>query len=181
MDKQVCNKCNIEKPISEFYYDKSRNKYRLSCKECINKQKRDYYANNLEKCREIRRKSDSTRKNRRITEDNKNISISAKLKVHLKRTIEKSYVRKNYKRVKTVEDILGCNFDVAVEYLLETYKKKYKVDYDGVEEVHIDHIIPIWFAKSIEELNTYNHYRCLRLIKAKDNIKKGGRLTNGRL
>lgn len=29
-----CSKCEIEKPESEFYYDKSRNRYIKKCKKC---------------------------------------------------------------------------------------------------------------------------------------------------
>ena len=30
-----CPKCNCDKPSSEFYYDKRRNRYRLDCKACF--------------------------------------------------------------------------------------------------------------------------------------------------
>lgn len=43
---KVCSKCNIEKPLDEFVRDKRR-KYgrRSQCKECHNKQIRNYYHN----------------------------------------------------------------------------------------------------------------------------------------
>ena len=31
---KICSKCNVEKPLSEFYFRKHTNKYRSYCKEC---------------------------------------------------------------------------------------------------------------------------------------------------
>lgn len=31
---KICNACNIEKPLSEFYFRKEQNKYRPACKKC---------------------------------------------------------------------------------------------------------------------------------------------------
>jgi hypothetical protein len=31
---KICNVCNIEKPLSEFYFRKEQNKYRPNCKKC---------------------------------------------------------------------------------------------------------------------------------------------------
>lgn len=31
---KICNVCNVEKPLAEFYYRKEQNKYRSNCKKC---------------------------------------------------------------------------------------------------------------------------------------------------
>src|SRR5437867_614960 len=36
----TCKLCNIPKPISEFYFDKVRNKRWLRCQECLNTRNR---------------------------------------------------------------------------------------------------------------------------------------------
>ena len=36
----LCKRCNIEKELSDFYFDKSRNKIRTPCKKCSAKTKR---------------------------------------------------------------------------------------------------------------------------------------------
>lgn len=36
MDTKVCNKCNVDKPVSEYYIDPRRNKPRGICKKCMN-------------------------------------------------------------------------------------------------------------------------------------------------
>ena len=53
---KVCFKCNIEKPLSEFYKHKKMGDRRLNkCKECTKKDVVEYRANNLEKVREYDR------------------------------------------------------------------------------------------------------------------------------
>lgn len=41
-DNIICNKCNREKPKSQFYYNRARKTYALSCRECNNKEQLDY-------------------------------------------------------------------------------------------------------------------------------------------
>jgi 5-methylcytosine-specific restriction endonuclease McrA len=44
---KICTKCKIEKPVSEFYKDKSRRDgLTYQCKRCYDKRKRIYYENN---------------------------------------------------------------------------------------------------------------------------------------
>tara|TARA_R110001632_G_scaffold212397_1_gene338167 strand:- start:127 stop:537 length:411 start_codon:yes stop_codon:yes gene_type:complete len=47
MKKRICNKCNIEKQITEF--SPCRNDYASICKSCRNKDTRIYYKKNKEK------------------------------------------------------------------------------------------------------------------------------------
>ncbi len=42
LQSQICTKCNIKKPISEFY-KKTKLKYRRDCKECNILQKMEKY------------------------------------------------------------------------------------------------------------------------------------------
>jgi hypothetical protein len=42
---KICNKCNIEKSLNEFYFDGKRNLYLTKCRECY----RLYQASNKEK------------------------------------------------------------------------------------------------------------------------------------
>jgi hypothetical protein len=40
MTKQTCNKCNIEKDVSDFYIRKETGNYRKDCKKCQNENKK---------------------------------------------------------------------------------------------------------------------------------------------
>jgi len=49
MGSKVCNKCNVEKPLSDFYKRKdSKDGYRGECKDCKNEYFKCYYENNKE-------------------------------------------------------------------------------------------------------------------------------------
>ena len=99
-----------------------------------------------------------------------------KLKTQARDTIKKSFrgVLKG-KRGRTTE-LLDCDLDFFVNYLLETYKNNYGVEWDGIEKVHIDHIIPLAAACTPCEIEALCHYKNLQLLKAKDNLRKSSKL-----
>ena len=39
----ICKKCGIEKPLSEYHFEKNRNQYRTQCKDCRNATRRKHY------------------------------------------------------------------------------------------------------------------------------------------
>ena len=108
--------------------------------------------------------------------ERKNTDMMYKLKEQSRDMIKKSFrgVLKG-KRGKTKE-VLGCDLDFFVNYLLETYKNNYSIEYDNKEKVHIDHIIPLSTAKTEEDVLRLCHYTNLQLLKAKDNLQKSNKL-----
>lgn len=72
MDDQVrvCKKCNIEKPLTDFVYIKRIDKYKHTCKECMNKYYRDsgyhkaYYQKNKEQRKEYNKQYMQDEKNK---------------------------------------------------------------------------------------------------------------------
>lgn len=75
------------------------------------------------------------------------------------------------------EEIVGCDFETLYNYLLETYKQNYGIEWNGVDEVHIDHIIPLSTVETEEEIIKLCHYTNLQLLKAKDNLSKNDKLN----
>lgn len=188
MNSKVCNKCNLEKNITEFEFQKDKNSYRGVCKECRNlqrrkkyqenkeeilKKKREYYKNNLEKCRSYRKVSKA--KNETV------ISTDPKLRLknQLIGTINNSFTRKGFKKNKNNEEILGCSINEAVEHLLRCYKRNYKKDWDGIIDVEIDHLIPIMHAHNEEQLIKLCRISNLQLLTKKENHRKGSKVSNG--
>lgn len=76
------------------------------------------------------------------------------------------------RKSKKTEEILGCNIDYFIDYLLKTYENNYGYKWDGIEKVHIDHIVPLSIANNEKEVIKLCHYSNLQLLKAKDNMKK---------
>lgn len=100
-----------------------------------------------------------------------------KFKQQIRCLISKSFSRKKFIKKASTEKILGCSFEEFYKHLLLTYKNNYGCDYNKIEKVHIDHIIPLSIAKSEEEVIKLNHYTNLQLLKAEDNMNKGSKLN----
>ena len=99
-----------------------------------------------------------------------------KLKKQIRSLLNGSFSNKGYKKSTKTEKILGINTASFITYLLENYKSIYVVEWDGREEVHIDHIIPLATANSEEEIIKLCHYTNLQLLKAKDNLLKNDKI-----
>lgn len=158
------------------YLKQKNKKYRTSNKEKIKLMQekykaegyyKTYRANNIDKYK----KYSQTYRQKRI-----NNPIS-KLKTQVKDVVRNAFRRKGYAKNTKTSLLLGCDYNVFIKYLLETFKNNYGHEYDGKEEVHIDHIIPLATAKTKEDVIRLSYYTNLQLLKAKDNLKKGKRIN----
>ena len=177
LDYKTCIKCGITKELEQFEFRKDQNSYRNACKECRNIESRKRYAINKDENNRKRRikyqlnkeminqkrretysltKEEINRKRRNKLANNP----IEKLKKQVASTINNSYIRKGFQRTKSIEEILGRSLDEEVALLLKHYKYKYRKEYDSTEKVHVDHIIPIRTAKTIDDVDRCN--RCLQ-------------------
>lgn len=118
------------------------------------------------------RKESYARHNKRMHTDPK-YHLEHTIRVAIRRAFTKS---KSNKHLHTKE-ITGMPSKELRDYLLKTYEDIYGIPWDGNENVHIDHIIPLKTAVSSEDIIRLNHYSNLRLIKAEDNLRKGSKLN----
>jgi hypothetical protein len=164
---KICSKCNIEKSLENFRVRKDRKcGYRSDCKECeynYSKLTRKEYFNNYQR---QRRKED----------------LLYKLTWNIRASISQSFSRScngKYKKSKPTEKILGCTMDFFKEYISSQFKNG--MSYDKINEIHLDHIIPISSAKSEEEIIRLNHYTNFQPLWAEDNFKKGDKIIEKQL
>lgn len=72
MDTKVCTKCDIEKPLDQFYKDKStKTWYASRCKSCKDKHTRDYYDRNKDRINKQKRDSWYNKTDRKKANDKK--------------------------------------------------------------------------------------------------------------
>lgn len=196
--KKRCLVCFQVKDLSEFYYRNDSHDYKNWCKECEKKRtnkfyneykevilekqhkhykenrkimlqrKKEYADSNKEKLREYHTKYVHNRR--------KNDDIF-RLKSQIRHLINQSFRRKGKQKRGKAEEIVGCDFETLYNYLLETYKQNYGIEWNGVDEVHIDHIIPLSTVETEEEIIKLCHYTNLQLLKAKDNLSKNDKLN----
>lgn len=141
--------------------------YNNSHKEEKSKHHHDYYIQNKEK---IKKKSSEYFK-KKLKED-----FVFKMKFQIRNLIRLSFTKKGYIKSKKTEEIIGISLNEFYYYLLKTFEKNYGYEWDGLEKVHIDHIIPLSNAETKEEIIQLCHYKNLQLLKAKDNLKKSNKL-----
>jgi len=172
------NKDKICKQMKTYYKknkDKIINKvrtYRNTCKQEIKEKRKEYAkkyeSKNIEKLREMRRK---------YYKDRAKKDPMYKFKKTLSANILKVFRRKKCKKNSRTQKILGCNYETAFNHLKHTFEQNYKIPlHEAKEELHIDHITPLSFAKTEEELIKLNHYTNLQYLYASDNLKKSDKL-----
>lgn len=157
-----------------------KNKYHEN-KEELNKKSREKYRNNVEFSKRVRKKS------KEYYENNKQVIFCKiklkymndpvfKLKNTIRNNIRESFIRKGMNKSKHTEEIVGIPLDELYLYLLDTFEKNYGYKWDEKEEVHIDHIKPLKYAKTEEDVIKFCYYTNLQLLKGKDNLIKNSKL-----
>jgi hypothetical protein len=193
---KTCNKCGIEKLLSEFSKDVSKKDgIRNSCKQCA----KEKYLSNREN--EIQRSKTYQRINREKVLKQKLIHAKKyfvenhdKIKEYQKkykanrrkndflfkladnmRTRVYRFLKKNeiHKTNRTF-DLVGCSPLELKKHLEEKFIDDMCWDNQG--KWHIDHITPLSSAKTEEELYKLCHFTNLQPMWATDNIKKGSKI-----
>lgn len=152
--------------------------YRIRNRELLREKARKYYHENKEAISERRKlhRDKSNETARRYASYKKKTDKVYLLKCQIRHLLVVSFTRKNYVKNSHLEEIVGMNINELVKYLLQTFKTNYGYAWDGVEPIHIDHIKPLKYAKTEEEVTKLCHYTNLQLLKAEDNLRKGSKL-----
>jgi hypothetical protein len=162
---------NNKEKIREYqnkWYDTHKEEYRQKHSE--------YYFKNKDKVKAYREKNKEHI--REITRENQKRKMQSEIYRFSQRVrgcLNKSFKRQNIKKSKHSEELLGCTVGFFQDYLKQTFFDNYGYEYDGIEKVHIDHIIPLATAKTVEEVEKLCHYTNLQLLRAEDNLKKGSK------
>lgn len=223
METKICNKCNIEKPVSEFQFRKDTGKFRNMCIRCNYLQRKEYkdkyyqeHKEDYKKYRESRKeylkeyfkqnyeskRDEKLEQRKKFYRENKEYyqkyqeehreerneykkqqyklyyknGTIFKLKMQYRNIILKAFKRFGYTKNTRAHKILGCDYETFMRHLKETFKKNYGYEWDEIEPVHIDHIVPLATIKNEKDILRLNHYTNLQLLKAKDNLDKSDKL-----
>lgn len=199
-----CRKCGVVYPLKTdfFYRDKgSKSGFRSICKYCANSQHKAYFEKNKEIIakwqKEYRKKNKDkvsgwqkkyARKNKdKLYAKNKEYlkqyvkqraesDSIFKLSIHLRKFVGDSFHRKGFVKSDRCVEITGLSPGDLSAYLIKTFKANYGRQWDGIEPVHIDHIIPISTAQTEEDVYRLCHYTNLQLLLPEDNLLKSNKL-----
>lgn len=187
---RVCSKCEIEKDILEYH--RVGDKFRYKCKQCISVETKEYRNRNRDKLIE-RSKRYNNRNKEKMTEYNKLYAKTNKVPLNEKRKVKQiekyksdtiyrltvnirnqiNRAFKNFKKSKKSQEILGCTineFRVYIELLFLD-----GMTWENQGEWHLDHIRPLSWAQTEEEIYRLNHYTNFQPMWGIDNIRKGNK------
>ena len=191
--KKICPKCNELLPVSKFSVRK-RTSTGLDayCKKCKSENDREYRNNPkyrlkiledkkkyYSSLKDDKEKYELVLKRQREIRDRKKEYQSVmnnplrRCKSSIRRLIYSSLkVRNIYKSklcMKT-EEILGCSFEHFKKHIENQFVGD--MSWDNRGEWHIDHIVPLSMANTVDELLKLSHYTNLQPLSAKDNLIK---------
>lgn len=178
------NKANTEY-IKNRYYKNNKDKileYQKKYREENKEKLKEYFKENYQKNKKQKLKysikyqkehKEQRNERERIKKENNKVYS---LKCSVRKMINRSFNRKQYVKSNNCEEILGLKIENFINYLLNTFKINYGYEWDGIEKVHIDHVIPLATAKTEKEVIELCYYTNLQLLKAKDNLEKGCKL-----
>lgn len=164
-------------------------KYRETHKDEIAKQHRIYREQNQEKIKAYLKqwheehKEEQNQKNSEYRKQNrekinlyfrqrKETDVLFAFSSRIRRLVYRSLVEtKGFKKDSSSAEILGCTFEEAWSYLLDTWKENYGTEWNG-EEYHIDHIIPLSIAQTEDEVKQLCHISNLQMLTPQDNFAK---------
>jgi hypothetical protein len=190
---KVCGKCDIEKETCEFTFRKDTQRFESQCKSCIKEYLKKYYKNNSLKIIENNKKSyyenrdeklEYVKTYRKENRDNRNkyeklkrnTDPVYKLKINVRNRISKYLKKNNINKTDSTFILIGISPIKLKVYLEEQFTKG--MSWDNYGEWHIDHKIPLSFAKNEEDIAKLCHYINLQPLWAEDNLKKSNKIIN---
>ena len=94
----------------------------------------------------------------------------------LRKRLRESLVKNHEVRDRKLKEILGCSKEDLIRHIESKFVEG--MSWDNMRLWHIDHIIPLASAKTIEDIYKLNHYTNLQPLWAEDNLRKNARLPN---
>ena len=153
IETQVCNKCGLQKPLSEYYFRKDRNIYRRDCKTCEKKRTKAYREANREKL--LENKKTYYKANRE--------KMRVASKVWRKANPEKRRASHAKRRAAKLQATPAWADLQEIQNFYEACPPGH----------HIDHIFPL-----VSDKMCGLHVRCnLQYLPAKENIRKKNNVT----
>lgn len=195
-------KCSI-KPLSEFYFNKSRKKYKPECKSCEKERAHVHYAKNparhkektakwVQNNRELARQSCKrwysknkesvkarTAQNTREARKTPTGKLRSAIRGGVRRLFETANTIKTKKFANIGLKHLGCSVLEFKTYIESLWLSGMTWENYGYYGWHLDHTIPIAAIKDINDLEQIKkvcHYTNLRPLWAQDNLKKGAKI-----
>jgi hypothetical protein len=173
---KTCSKCDNVKPLAEFYKNKrSPGGYRPNCKHCHNKVTAVYMQ--TDKYKAYKKKYDREQyypANKdaiaKYKKERMDTDPLFKLSHNIRVLIRSSFRNGGFNKKSKTAEILGCTFKEYYKHIESQFKDG--MSWQRMDDIHIDHRLPVSAANTEEELLVLNHHRNLQPMWATDNLAK---------
>ena len=195
---KVCNVCKVSKPLLDFAKDKTRadglhsrcrvcgaqscKQYREGNKDKLAEYKKQYYKANKEKVAQSQKQYREANKDK-VAQSNKQYMRNRrmedplfKFKDGIRNLIGNAIRKKGFSKTSSTFDILDAPQEVVRSHLESQFTEG--MSWDNRGDWHIDHFIPVSYAKNDEEVLILNHYRNLQPLWATQNLTKSDSLPS---
>ena len=98
------------------------------------------------------------------------------VKSRLRNRIRKFLKKRSWNKVESSVKLIGATVDVVVAHFERLFKPG--MSWSNMDSWHIDHVIPLSSAKTLDELHSLCHYTNLQPLWPKENMIKGSKLLN---
>lgn len=169
--EKVCSKCGVTKSIDNFSSRKdSTHGFKDHCKECDS-----LYRKPIDKKYRQENKATIRRKDLEYRKKRMEIDDLYKAKTIAREVIRKAISRGGYKKNSRTEQILGCDYETFKSHIESKFTEG--MNWQNRGEWHVDHVVPISFAASEEQLLKLNHYTNLQPLWEAQNLEKSDKLS----
>lgn len=175
-----CNKCKELKEYIFFNKDnKSPDKHSYSCKLCNRKLSADWEVKNKKRANERRKqyqienkiKLNAYRKNRLVDKYNSDEIFRL---ITIARECARAAIRNQIIPVESKRRLfIGCDWDTFKAHIESQFQKG--MSWENRNEWHIDHIIPLSRAQTIDDVYTLSNYKNTQPLWPNQNREKGNK------
>lgn len=184
-----CNTCGIAKPLEQFNkHKRTRDGRKPKCRDCekeYNRQWREmnptYYQDWNEKNRSKRNGYISKyRENQRSADWKSSYThlngLETALSRRVRRRINSAFKRRGWQVSGRTTEIIGCGIKELKSHLESQFTNG--MSWENKDQWHIDHIIPLDFARDEKHLRWLCHYTNLQPLWADENMKKSNKMPD---
>lgn len=184
-----CNTCNIEKEFTKYHKNnKAKDGLVNKCKTCQTLYQKEYHnkSKNKVKRKETKKKFynklENIEKRREYQKEYqaKRLKIDPLFKTthNIRNLILCCFKLEGWSKTSKTYEILGCNFNTFLTHLKINFTNNYNIEWSDkyLNILCLDHITPIAFAKTEEELILLNHYTNFQFLWEPHNLEKSNKL-----
>mgnify|MGYP006908351622 CR=1 len=184
-----CKVCGLDKPFDQFNkHPKTKDGRKPKCRDCEKEYNRQWREMNPEYNREWNEKHKRKRnKYVRKYKQKKHDDIWKSTRPHLnefetalsrrvRRRINNAFKRRGFVVSGRTTEIIGCGIKELKAHLESQFADG--MSWDNKDQWHIDHIIPLDFARDEKHLRWLCHYTNLQPLWADDNMKKSNKMPD---